>query len=124
MVFYAGVEVLGAAVVPGLIGGGVEDTLTVEEEPGLAAVEVGGGFGGFDLLAEGLEGGVELGGWGVAEGGGVVKGGPGGGVGARAEGGVLSGDDRHGVVVGAVVLDDAIDEDGEDGGEEDEVAGA
>jgi len=107
---------------------GLGGALAVDAEPGEAAVDVGEvavvliGIEGEELL-EVVDGGLVGGGWIVAEGGGVVEGGPGGSVDAR-----LVDDGRGGVgdrvALVAAVANHVEGEEDEDDGEEDVVAGA
>jgi hypothetical protein len=74
----AGVDVLRAALLPGIVCGGVDCALAIEEQPGLAAAEpgpVGEGAGG-DLLLEIVKRGLELSVGRIAEAGGLIVGGP------------------------------------------------
>ena len=123
------VEVAEVAGLPLGVAGGVGDALAVELEPGEAAFDVGEvavgrvGVEGEELV-EVLEGWLEVGVGCVAEGGGVVEGGPGGGV----EAGLVEDDGRGGEGEAgagvAAVAHHVDDEDADDDGEEDVVAGA
>ena len=115
---------VGSAVVDVVAGVGLPLWLSVEEQPGLAGaylrevVAVGGGGVAFSGGAQGVEGWEELGVGGVAQGGGAIKGRPGrDGDGAGLFGSQLC-------VVAAAVLNDVEDEEADDDGEKDEVAGA
>ncbi len=117
-------EVVDAAVAHLGVATDLCHALAVELEPGEAAAEVGGVGVGGELLLEGVEGGDEVGGGGVAECGGVVEGEPAGGLGGR---GVVDDDGRGGGVrsgAAVAVADDVEDEDADDEEEEDVVAGA
>jgi hypothetical protein len=127
---YAVVDVVDGAVFHGGVGVDGLGALAIELEPGEAAIDVFDmailriGVEGDELL-EVVESGAEGGGGIVAEGGGVVEGGPGGRVEARR-----GDDNRCGSVVGggevplvAAMADDVEDEEAEDYGEENVVAG-
>ena len=129
MVFHAVVEVVVAAGLPLGVVGGVGDALAVELKPGEAALD-GGDVAVVlvgvqrDELVEILERRLEVGVGRVAEAGGVVEGGPGGSVQAGrgdddGRGGV---GDRVSCIV--TVAHDVEDEDCDDDGQEDVVAGA
>ena len=105
--------------------------LAVELQPGHAAVDVGDvavlliGVEG-DEGVEVFEGGIVGGGGIVAEGGGVIEGGPGGGVDARPrdDDGCGRGAGGDEVLLFAAMVNHVEDEETEDDGEEDVVAGA
>jgi hypothetical protein len=125
VVLCAAVQVVLAAGLPFGIAAGVVDALAVEVQPGDAALYVRGCgvfLGGLDLLVERVKGGLEAGLWGVAQGCGLVKGCPGGGLcfGAGHDADLAGLEGGFGVVV----FDDVVEKDGDDGGEEDIVAGA
>jgi hypothetical protein len=130
VVLYAVVDVLGGAVFHLEVWMGLGGSLAVEGEPGQAAVDVvevavfGVGVEGEEAV-EVVEGGVVGGGGIVAERGGVVEGGPGGGVDARAgdDDGRGGGGGGEGVAFVAAMAKDVEDEEAEDDGEQDVVAG-
>ena len=129
VVLYAVVDVVGGAGLHLRVGMGLGHALTVELQPGEAAFDVGevavGGVGvQGDELVEVLERGVKGGGGIVAEGGGVVECGPGGGVQARGGDGDWRGGTGDRVPLVVTVADDVVDEEPDDDGKEDEVAGA
>ena len=127
MELYADIDVVAGDVSHGFVGVGLGSALAVDTEPGEAAADVGEvavvlvGVEG-DQFLEVLDGWLVGGGGIVAEGGGVVEGGPGGSVDAR-----LVDDGRGGVgdrvALVAAVANDVEDEEAEDDGEEDVVAG-
>jgi hypothetical protein len=123
VVLDAAVEVMFAARLPLGVSGGVQDALAVELEPGNAAGDARLRRGRGDLLLEVLERGLELRFGCVAQGGGVVEG--------RPDGEVGPGRDDHGLGAGecgrllrVAMAHDVEDEEADDDGEKDEVAGA
>jgi hypothetical protein len=129
VVLYAVVDVVGGAVFHLGVGVDLGSALAVELEPGHAAVDVFDvavlriGVEGDELLQI-LEGGVVGGGGVVAQGSGVVEGGPGRGVDAR----LVDDDGRGGVGDGVAIIvamaNHVEEEEAEDDGEQDVVAGA
>ena len=128
VVFYAVVDVVDGAVFHLGVGVGLGGALAIEFEPDHATVDV------FDMavlligvegdeLVQVLEGGVEGCGGFVAEGGGVVEGGPGGRVDARFGDDDGRGGVGDGVACVVAMANDVEDEEAEDDGEEDVVAG-
>jgi hypothetical protein len=128
VVLGAGVEVVGAAGFHLGIGAGLGHALAVEVEPGEAALDVGevavGGVGvERDELVEVFESRVEFCGGSVAECGGVVKSGPGGGVETRLGDDDGRGGGGDGGAAVATMTHHVDDEDADDDGEKDVVAG-
>jgi hypothetical protein len=131
VVLYAVVDVVGGLIFHLGVGVGLGGALTVELQPGHAAVDVLNvaivliGVEGNEGV-EVFEGGVVGGGRIVAEGGGVVVGGPGGCVDARpgddhGRGRSAGGDE---ILLVAAVANHVEDEEADDDGEQDVVAGA
>ncbi len=123
MIFNAAVKVVDAAVFPGWVFGRVQDTLAIEEEPGLAGVDCGGGVvvRGVEQLLEVVECGEELRVGRVAQCGGCVEGRP------QRRDDTRAGDDGRGGGRGdglaVVVAHDVHHEDRDDDDAEDVVAG-
>jgi hypothetical protein len=128
VVLYAAFDVLGCVRFHLGIGVGLGHALAVKLKPGEAAVDVGDVAVGLvgvqgDEGLEVFERGVVIGGGLVAEAGGVVEGGPCGGVDAR-----FIDDDRRGcggdgVALVVAVANDVVDKEADDDGEQDVVAG-
>jgi hypothetical protein len=128
VVLGAGVEVVGAAGFHLGVDVGLGHALAVEVEPGEAALDVGDVAVGWvgvegDELVKVFERWLEVGVGCVAEGGGVVEGGPGRGVDARPGDDDGRGRGGDGGAVVATVAHHVEDEDADDDGEENVVAG-
>ena len=128
VVLYAGFDVVGCVCFHLGIGVGLGHALAVELKPGEAAVDVGNVAVGLVGVQrnEGLEvfeGGVVGGGGFVAEASGVVEGGPGRGVEARLVDEDQRGGVGDGVALVVAVANDIVDEEADDDGEQNVVAG-